>query len=235
MKHLLWFLPVVLLTACGTSPQPACAERCAGCCDAAGECQPGNLATACGASGTVCVVCPSGTCSSGLCLQADGTDAGVDGGAGDAGATDAGSSDAGVTDAGVTRLVVTLGGRTGEFTRAQHGLEPDGGLYVEAHFGGDPACPTQSSPTPDRTLVIAGLRALTDGGTLTSQDGARVTLLDFTGALTPAPFLRASSVVATAGAMTPGVSVSFSLEATFDGGALSGSFVAEHCASLDGP
>jgi hypothetical protein len=132
-------------------------------------------------------------------------------------------------------LVMTVGRQTGSFTRAQHGLEPGGGLYLEAYFGGDPACPTQTSPTPDRTLIISGLQPLTDGGVLTEADGVRVTLLDFTGALTSAPSLRASTVRATARAMNPGTSVSFALEATFDGGTLTGSFTAAHCASLDGP
>lgn len=130
---------------------------------------------------------------------------------------------------------MTLGTRRGGFDRAQHGLEPDGGLYVEAYFGGDPACPTQTSPTPDRTLIIAGLHLVPDGGVLTQQDGVRVTLLDFSGALTSAPVVRALTIRATPREVDPGVRVSFTLEATFDGGLLQGTFSAEHCASLDGP
>lgn len=130
---------------------------------------------------------------------------------------------------------MTLGNRQGSFDRAQHGVEANGALYVEAHFGGDPACPTQSSPTPDRTLIIAGLRAVPDGGSLTFADGVRVTLLDFTGALTSEPLLRAVAVRATPVEVAPGTRVSFTLEATFDGGVLTGRFSAPHCTSLDGP
>lgn len=161
----------------------------------------------------------------------------VDAGA-DAGTLDAGVPDAGLPDAGQsasTLLTATLGTRTATFTRAQHGLEPTGLLYVEAHFGGDPACPTQNSPTPDRTLVISGLNPMHDGGVQSYADGVRVTLLDFTGALTQAPFVRAASVRATPGAVNAGTEVTFALEAGFDGGTLSGSFTAPHCASLDGP
>lgn len=164
-------------------------------------------------------------------------DSGVDAGPGaDAGAdagVDAGF-DAGV-DAGFAGLWLTLGSAQGGFDRAQHGLEPDGGLYVEAYFGGDPGCPTQSSPTPDRTLIIAGLHLVPDGGSLTQLDGVRVTLLDFTGALTSAPVERATSILATPREVTPGVRVSFTVEATFDTGTLRGTFSALHCASLDGP
>lgn len=149
-----------------------------------------------------------------------GVDAGLDGG-----------SDAGAADF----LVVTIGSRSGAFDRAQHGLEPDGGLYLEAYFGGDPACPTQTSPTPERTLIIAGLHAMPDGGAIRYADGLRVTLLDFSGALTSAPFLRAVTARATPLSVVPGTLVSFSLEAAFDGGTVQGRFSAAHCASLDGP
>lgn len=173
------------------------------------------------------------------CGVAPSTDAGsvVDSGF-DAGSVD-GGLDAGV-DGGVdgglaTSLVASFGARSAPFDRAQHGLEPDGGLYVEAHFGGDPACPNSNSPTPDRTLIISGLRSLTDGGSLSEADGLRVTLLDFSGALTALPFVRATRATASALEVRPGVSVSFSVAASFDGGSLSGSFSAPHCASLDGP
>ena len=159
-------------------------------------------------------------------------DAGV---AGDAGsAMDAGVVDAGMFDDGGTQLVGVVGAKSGPFTRAQHGVEPDGGLYVEAHFGGDPACPDMNSPTPSRTLIVSGLQALRDGGVLTYADGLRVTLLDFDSVLTSAPVLRSTTTRATALDVQPGVSVTFTLEATFDGGSFTGRLVAPHCASLDG-
>jgi len=159
-----------------------------------------------------------------------------DAGTTDAGGGDAGEPDAGTTDAGAaTDLVITFRGTTASFDRAQHGLEGDGGLYVEAHFGGDPACPGPSSPTPDRTLIIAGLRWPGDGGAQTYADGVRVTLLDFRGNLSPNPFDRAVAVRAVPRLVVPGVQVSFTLDATFDGGVVRGAFDAPHCASLDGP
>jgi hypothetical protein len=131
--------------------------------------------------------------------------------------------------------VAIFGATRAPFDRAQHGLEGDGGLYVEAHFAGDPACPGPSSPTPDRTLIVAGLRWPGDGGPQTYADGVRVTLLDFAGNLSPNPFDRAVTVRAVARSVQPGVLVSFTLEATFDGGVVTGGFEAPHCASLDGP
>lgn len=119
------------------------------------------------------------------------------------------------------------------FDRAQHGVELDGRLHVEAHAGGDPACPTMTSPTPLRTLVISGLRPLTDGGVISYADGLRVSLLDFSGAVTSAPLERALDARATARWVEPGTLVSFQLTATFDGGTLSGGFSAPHCDSLD--
>jgi hypothetical protein len=122
------------------------------------------------------------------------------------------------------------------FDRAQHGVEGDGGVvYIEAHFGGDPACPDQNSPTPARTLIIANLRADSDGGAQRYDAGLRVTLLDFNGVLTTAPFLRAFDATAIPRSVSPGVSVSYDLVAAFDGGVISGQFVAPHCASLNGP
>lgn len=166
-------------------------------------------------------------------------DAGLDAGTtpSDAGA-DAGV-DAGVPDAGCdtcTLLNVTVGANRGVMDRAQHGLEQDGGaLYIEAHFGGDLACPTMSSPTPSRTLIIAGLRPLPVGQALGFDAGLRVTLLDFDGALTTAPLVRAVDARAVSLGGTPGSLVRFSLEATFADGSVSGTFAAGHCASLDGP
>jgi hypothetical protein len=163
-----------------------------------------------------------------------GTGGGAATGGGGGGATDAGTFDGGCDDC--TLLTVTLGSAQGLMTRAQHGLESDGGvLYVEAHFGGDPACPTMTSPTPSRTLIIAGLRPLAAGEALTYADGLRVTLLDFEGALTTAPLVRAVDARAVSLGGTPGQTVRFILSATFADGGVGGSFAAPHCASLDGP
>lgn len=70
------------MTGCGVAPPPFCdASVCpAGCCDASGTCQSGNLANACGAYGTTCKSCQF-DCASGAC-----TKEGVGGGGGATGA-----------------------------------------------------------------------------------------------------------------------------------------------------
>ncbi|MCU0698539.1 MAG: hypothetical protein MUC96_18720 [Myxococcaceae bacterium] len=148
---------------------------------------------------------------------------------------DAGLADAGCVEAcATTALTLTLRGRSAPFTRAQHGLAPNDRFTVEAHFGGDPACPTMTSPTPERTVVIANLRHPMDGGAVTFADGLRVTLFDFSQVLTSAPLERATNARATPRFVSPGQLVSFELEAIFDGGTLTGTFAAPHCSSLDG-
>ncbi|MGV3623329.1 MAG: hypothetical protein ACO1OB_21090 [Archangium sp.] len=52
----------------GCPMQKECsASTCSGCCDAQGECQTGNTALACGASGNQCATCAGGTCNLGFC------------------------------------------------------------------------------------------------------------------------------------------------------------------------
>ncbi len=138
-------------------------------------------------------------------------------------------------DAGAgTALTARFGSATGGFDRAQHGVAGADGVYIEAHFGGDPACPTMSSPTPRRTLVLSGVRAGRTG-VQTRADGVSATLLDFGGELVSAPLVRATAVEVTPRAIDRGVTVSLELTATFPGGTITGSFVAPHCASLDAP
>jgi ABC-type amino acid transport substrate-binding protein len=116
------------------------------------------------------------------------------------------------------------------FDVAHYGVS-DGMLHVEAHYGAAPGCPTMTSPTPDRTVVIAGLRA-SFAAPQTYADGVRVSLLDFKGTLTKEPILRATEVVVSAPATRPDV-VSFYLDATIPGGKIQGTVTATHCASLD--
>jgi hypothetical protein len=175
-----------------------------------------------------------------------GVDAGMDAGGADAwvppdgGAVDAGC--AGLECVGVTDLVVRMNGVQRPLTRAQVGLEHAGGvvtrLYVEAHAGGDPACPSEQSPTPDRTLIISGIPAGSAGARYTHADGVRVVLLDFVGDLlsSPAP-ARASTVElaiqAVATDSVQGAFLSAVLTAGFDGGTVEGHVGATHCESLD--
>ncbi len=50
---------------CQGAPPPCSASTCAGCCDAAGTCQPGTTTKQCGASGKACEACagPQATCA----------------------------------------------------------------------------------------------------------------------------------------------------------------------------
>lgn len=190
----------------------------------------------------------------GGCTDAGGTSSTSGSTSGGAGSSSASSSSAssgssafssGEPDAGPasTSITVTVGGVVRTLPRAQLGLDrTDGGgdllLYVEAHEGGDPACPGPASPTPLRTLILANIRPVL-GVPQTSADGIRATLLDFVGDQVsgPAP-LRASNVTVTVHAVTTepaaDARVSLTLSATFEDGSAVGEVAATHCDSLDG-
>jgi hypothetical protein len=53
---------------------PACDGTCPGCCNAQGQCQPGNTPPSCGYNGGPCLDCtnPGETCNSGVCVALDG-------------------------------------------------------------------------------------------------------------------------------------------------------------------
>src|SRR5690348_16946312 len=79
---MLRLLPAVaLLAVVSCTCKPPCElASCGGCC-AAGVCQPGNTADACGSAGLACVACPAGReCSAGVCVTAS---AGGGGGGGE--------------------------------------------------------------------------------------------------------------------------------------------------------
>jgi hypothetical protein len=135
-------------------------------------------------------------------------------------------------DAGAgTALTGRFGARTAGFERAQHGRAGTDRVYLEAHSGGDPACPTMMSPSPRRTLVVSGVRVGT--AVQTEADGVTASLLDFTGELVTAPIVRATAVRVTPRAINPGTSVSLEINATFPGGTITGTVLAPHCDSLD--
>ncbi|MDO9017953.1 MAG: hypothetical protein Q8S73_45305 [Deltaproteobacteria bacterium] len=132
-----------------------------------------------------------------------------------------------------TALVGMFGARSARFERAQHGNTGADRLLIEAHFGGDPACPTASSPTPRRTVTIRGVRATADATPQTEADGVAAVLFDFGGDLTTAPLLRATAVRVVPRAYERNGRVSLSVTATFPGGTITGELVAPHCTSLD--
>ena len=169
----------------------------------------------------------------------------------DAGASDAGMDrgDGGVDpglDAGfgecagacaTTDALATFGSAEERFDVAYFGVETDGRLRIEMHGDAAPGCPTMSSPTPGRTLVVHGLSAPMDR--TAQSEGLSVTLFDFDGTLTPEPLLRAESATVTPVAFRLSPSsesfVAFAIEVTFASGSIAGHGHATHCASLDGP
>jgi hypothetical protein len=151
---------------------------------------------------------------------------------GDAGAPDAPAGCPG--ECARTTLQGTFGAMRGAFDRAQHGNAGSAGLRVEAHFGGDPACPNETSPTPRRTVVITGLRATADATPQTEADGVRATLFDFGGELVSEPLVRATAVRVTPRAWMRSGYVSLDVSLSFPGGTITGGLFAPHCPSLDG-
>lgn len=135
-----------------------------------------------------------------------------------------------------TTLTATFGGDTRMLDRAIYGITTAGAtrtLHVEAHRGGDPGCPTQSSPTPEYTVILGQVPIPTSSEPTTSP----ASLLDFTGDLLDGPLGDAATdvivapVAADPTASPPFVALDVSL--TFAAGAISGHLFATHCASLD--
>jgi hypothetical protein len=157
-------------------------------------------------------------------------------------------------DCAALELTAIFGATSRGFDRAFFGLTaPDRTtsgaweIHLEATAGGADGCPTQSSPTPDRTLVVAAL--LVPPAPPEPPPGPvapTVSLLDFEGALLPdSPVATASRATASWVAADPCVAcaegesdradrfVAFELSATFADGSVAGHVFASHCASLD--
>jgi hypothetical protein len=182
----------------------------------------------------------AGAAGSGGAGAGAGADAGGAGEAGPAGAAAVPSS---------TQLTISQGGKDYPLDRAQFGLTklPSGfEVYVEAHFGGDPACPSEASPSPSRTLILTGFPADSAPGTVFDDaSGARITLLDFEGLVTQEPVLKSTGVAITTFADNACTScpsedessdrfLALTVAATFsDGSQLQGTIRADHCGSLD--
>lgn len=143
-----------------------------------------------------------------------------------------------------TTATATLGGKTIAFERAQFGVVTDAAgsvVQIELHEGGEAACPTEASPTPLRTLILAGLKLPLAPSTRTYADGVRATLLDFKGDVLEGPGpARATAVTVTiraarvrADAFAEGDSIVLDLSATYAEGSVAGRVVAARCASMD--
>lgn len=199
--------------------------------------------------GVVALATLAGACSAGgptpdASIVEAGSEAGSEAGAPEAGAPEAGAVDAGAVDAGASTLTATFGANTRGFDRAQFGLEPGvalpgRGVHIEMYAGGDPACPTMTSRTPDRTLVLSGVRVPAAHAPLTEADGLSLSLLDFQGDLSMSPMpSRATAVRVTVleATLEPSDSARLVLdvEGDFAGGAtVRGRVTATHCNSLD--
>lgn len=136
-----------------------------------------------------------------------------------------------------TAMRVTFGNVEEPLTRAQFGFNKKAPtLHLEMHAGGDPACPVEKSPTPDRTLIIEDFPTEVTGK-LTGADGVRAAFLDFKGTLTTTPILKAQTLRITNVRMQlePRATsfVAFDFEATFEGGKVSGQSFVSHCDSMD--
>lgn len=122
--------------------------------------------------------------------------------------------------------------------RAQFGLDADGTFHIEAHEGGDPKCPDQTSPSPKRTLIITGVKHAAAGTKESKADGVNGSFLDFAGDQLPdgTPFSKATAItveiVAIKGAAGAETEVELELDATFAEGTIKGRVFAEFCQSL---
>lgn len=107
----------------------------------------------------------------------------------------------------------------------------DGTLHVEIHKGGFTGCPQMTSPTPDYTLILGRVPAMT-AATATSP----ATFLDFVGDMTdnsPAPS-NATVRTLTNVTYSAGAFLTFDVSLMFGEGTITGHLYAQHCTSLDG-
>jgi hypothetical protein len=200
------------------------------------------------ALGTVLAACSSSSDGAGGSSSggaADASTSGDSGGGADDGSTASDGGSDGTTACegacSTTALVATFGAKSGPLDRAQHGVDHGDvadTLHVEAHHGGDPACPNQSSPTPDRTFIVSGVPVKAPASaTLTEKDGVTAAFLDFKGDVLPSvPLTKAAKVtvkVTAVDAASPPKWAAFDVDATFAEGTVKGHVYASHCASLD--
>lgn len=122
------------------------------------------------------------------------------------------------------RLVRTL-------DRAVFGNNSDGTLHIEADLGGE-GCPSETSPTPDYTLVL-GKVAPPNGPAPTLASG---NVLDFVGDLLGGELgAQAHTVIVRAVAAKPNEFVALDVDLDFVDGNLDGHLFATYCPSLDSP
>lgn len=133
-----------------------------------------------------------------------------------------------------TELVFRNVART--LARAQFGIDhgPDGDTFhIETHEGGDPKCPDSTTPSPNRTMIVKGVKQVAAGTKLTEADGVSASFLDFTGdQINDLPFVKATAITVTVVAITD-ASIELEVEATFGTeGTAKGRIAAAFCQSL---
>lgn len=150
-------------------------------------------------------------------------------------ARDGDSASGGLTPTRKTTAVVTVGAVKRTLERAQFGMNLDGTFHIEAHEGGDPACPDQSSPTPKRTLIVHGVKNAAPGTKQTKAQGLSVTLLDFANDQLPPGQLASKATAAVVEVVTiqGTTEVEVELDVTLAEGTVKGRVFAEHCPSLN--
>jgi hypothetical protein len=140
-----------------------------------------------------------------------------------------------------TSLVADFGGKKRTLVRAQFGTQQgDAGaeLHTESHLGGAAACPSQSSPTPDYTLIVSAIPRGQSGIKLSDRDGVTSAFFDFKsdlGLASPSGITKAVSVNITVVAedtASPPAWVAVDVSAMFREGEVTGHMYAEYCASL---
>lgn len=138
-----------------------------------------------------------------------------------------------------TTVEADIGGKKAPLDRAQYGTDGTGAaqtLYIEAHAGGDTACPTENSPSPDRTLVLTGIPIGAVGTKLTEADGVTASYLDYVGDQLPdKPTTKATAVEATLVEIdsgTPPAWVAVDVKATFAEGTVQGHVFASYCQTM---
>lgn len=146
-----------------------------------------------------------------------------------------------------TSLVVDIGGKKRTLVRAQFGTQQgDGGLasggraelHTESHLGGQAACPSASSPSPDYTLIVSSVPRGAAGMKLSDRDGITSAFFDFKGDLglaAPSGITKALGVSVTVAGedpATPPAWVALDVVAAFTEGEVKGHLYAEYCGSL---
>ncbi len=141
------------------------------------------------------------------------------------------------TPTSTTAADVVFRGVTRTLARAQFGLDHgvDGDTFhIESHEGGDAKCPDATSASPNRTMIISGVKQVAVGTKLTEADGVTAAFIDFAGdQISDLPFVEATAIMVTVVAINDATGIELEVEATFGTeGTAKGRIAATFCESL---